>query len=289
MRGSLIMLLLGACGHLPSPPPAGVETRHASATIDGLTTNPDVTITSDGAHTWVVLGERMAVVDWRDSSVTMGSAIPAMPRPDRPTISPDGRRRLTPAGDLVIEETVGAHVEGEGWHDGVTVARDAATGGERWRHAWGTTKDWPIAERIVAHGGELAFVYEQPPRAEIVRAADGKRLRTLALRDTWAGISDSVGFDGDTFWYFRYDAGHENPSDHMLGTPRRPDSPPACTYEIYDARHDRRKPLRTEREAIAHPRYCSTHAVIALPDGGVQVLTIERDGVLESSWLDRAP
>ncbi len=240
-RAIVAVLLLTACAHtaLPPPPLAGSGVRSATVAIEGLDRNEDTRIVSDGETTYVLLSDHIAVVDWRDQSVTTRERYPSPPLPTPPA------------------------------------------GAKRWQHGRTT---W-----ILAHGDELAYVYEEPPRVEIVRTSDGRPLRSFALADEWALIADSAGFDGDSLWYFRYDAGHENPSDHMLGTPPRPATPALCSYEIYDTRHDRRQPIRTEHDALPGGTYCTTHAIVALPSGGVQVLSIPADGELQSTWYDRAP
>jgi len=193
-------------------------------------------------------------------------------------------------GEVVLIQAHGEHEPVHGWHDGVTIALDAGTGKPRWRHDTPSSRDDLAARRAAVHGDEAALLYGMPPHIDVIGIGDGTLRRRIRLDRTTMNIADTIGFDGDLVWAYRFDAAHDNPGSHMLGTSAGPPSPARCDYQVWDTRHDRGHPVRTHDDL---PGLWITEgparALIPLADGGAQALFLPEPGALEAVWYEGAP
>lgn len=229
-------------------------------------------------------GERIAFEGWRADGTRAWRVEPPLPGTHA--------RLVAHLGDLVLIQAVDKHDEARGWSDGVTLMLDATTGQERWRMVHPTSRDYPSASRAAPHGDEIALMYENPARIEVISRVDGAVRRRVRLDTTGMTIADHVGFDGDVMWSYRYTAPRERPSNHMWGTGPRPDAPASCEYEVWDTRHDRGHAVRTMADLPRDWQIdCEARALLPLDNGGVQVVLgsrFEPDSI-RAIWFDRAP
>ena len=228
-------------------------------------------------------GERIAFEGWRADGSRAWRAEPTLP---------DDLRLVAHLGDRVLIQAIGEHDVVHGWSGGVTLMLDALTGQERWRLVAPTSHAYPAASKSAPHGDEIALMYENPPRIEVISRVDGAVRRRIRLDRTGMTIADHVGFDGDVMWSYRYMAPHENPSDHMWGTGPRPDSPASCEYEAWDTRHDRGHMVRSMADMPREWQIdCKARAILPLDEGGVQVVLMSRfePDSISAIWFDRAP
>ncbi len=210
-----------------------------------------------------------------------------------PPISGKYKKLVVHLGDRVlIQGTEGYAGEGGGWHGGGTIMLDAATGKTLWQRP-PPAAGFPAADQAAVHGDEIALMYEDPSRIEVIALADGAPRRSVKLDRTTMMIADHVGFDGDVMWSYRYVAPHDNPGNHMWGTGPRPDSPASCEYQAWDTRSDRGRMLRTLAElrpAWSEARGCPARAFLPLANGGVQVVVLGPEpDTAHAITFDRAP
>lgn len=196
---------------------------------------------------------------------------------------PGEPRFVLHAGASVLVQWPGEYQDG--WPDGGTIAIDDATGAIRWRRSAYEAGD-PVAQRGAVHGDEVVLAYEAPTRVDVIALGDGVRRRRIRI-DRTLGVAGDVGFDGQVLWAFTFWPEHDNPGDHMLGTFPGPPTPARCEYAVWDLRHDRGHPIRTEPDLPTWMTACRVRAMTALDDGGVQVI-LGPTGVT-SLWFDHPP